>query len=34
MSDAAARVADSVGNWVDSRAPLWARLADKELTRA
>lgn len=25
MSDAAARVADSVGNWVDSRAPLWAR---------
>jgi 4-hydroxybenzoate polyprenyltransferase len=25
MSDAAARVADSAGNWVDSRAPLWAR---------
>ncbi len=25
MSDAAARVADSVGNWVDSRAPLWSR---------
>ncbi|GAB1715306.1 MAG: 4-hydroxybenzoate octaprenyltransferase [Nitrobacter sp.] len=25
MSDAMARVADSAGNWVDSRAPLWAR---------
>jgi 4-hydroxybenzoate polyprenyltransferase len=25
MSDAAARVADSSGNWVDTRAPLWAR---------
>ncbi|OJU24626.1 MAG: 4-hydroxybenzoate polyprenyltransferase [Nitrobacter sp. 62-13] len=25
MSDAAARVADSAGNWVDTRAPLWAR---------
>jgi 4-hydroxybenzoate polyprenyltransferase len=25
MSDAAGRVADSAGNWVDSRAPLWAR---------
>lgn len=25
MSDAAARVADSVGNWVDNRAPLWSR---------
>jgi 4-hydroxybenzoate polyprenyltransferase len=25
MSDAAARVADSAGNWVDSRAPLWSR---------
>src|SRR5690348_11176216 len=25
MSDAAARVADSTDNWVDSRAPLWSR---------
>jgi 4-hydroxybenzoate polyprenyltransferase len=25
MSDAAARVADSTGNWVDRSAPLWAR---------
>ncbi len=25
MSDAAARVADSAGNWVDTRAPLWSR---------
>jgi 4-hydroxybenzoate polyprenyltransferase len=25
MSAAAGRVADSAGNWVDSRAPLWAR---------
>ena len=25
MSDAGARVADSTGNWVDSRAPLWSR---------
>jgi 4-hydroxybenzoate polyprenyltransferase len=25
MSGAAARVADSVGNWVDNRAPLWTR---------
>jgi 4-hydroxybenzoate polyprenyltransferase len=25
MSDAGARVADSAGNWVDSRAPLWSR---------
>ena len=25
MSDAVACVADSVGNWVDSRAPLWSR---------
>ncbi|HEY4300178.1 MAG TPA: UbiA family prenyltransferase, partial [Candidatus Didemnitutus sp.] len=25
MSDAAARVADATGNWVDTRAPLWAR---------
>ncbi|HLG82785.1 MAG TPA: 4-hydroxybenzoate octaprenyltransferase [Bradyrhizobium sp.] len=25
MSDAAARVADSTGNWVDTHAPLWLR---------
>src|SRR5947209_20566888 len=25
MSDASARVADSTGNWVDTRAPQWAR---------
>jgi len=25
MSDAAARVADATGNWVDSRAPQWSR---------
>jgi 4-hydroxybenzoate polyprenyltransferase len=25
MSNAAARVADSTGNWVDTRAPVWAR---------
>jgi len=25
MSDAAARVADATGNWVDSRAPRWSR---------
>jgi 4-hydroxybenzoate polyprenyltransferase len=25
MSDAAARVADSTGNWVDTRAPSWSR---------
>ena len=25
MSDAATRVADATGNWVDSRAPLWLR---------
>jgi 4-hydroxybenzoate polyprenyltransferase len=25
MSNAAARVADATGNWVDTRAPLWAR---------
>jgi 4-hydroxybenzoate polyprenyltransferase len=25
MSDAAARVADATGNWVDTRAPQWAR---------
>jgi 4-hydroxybenzoate polyprenyltransferase len=25
MSEAAGRVADSTGNWVDSRAPAWAR---------
>src|SRR5437016_5791655 len=25
MSDAAGRVADSTGNWVDSRAPAWTR---------
>jgi 4-hydroxybenzoate polyprenyltransferase len=25
MNDAAGRVADSTGNWVDSRAPAWAR---------
>jgi 4-hydroxybenzoate polyprenyltransferase len=25
MSDAAARVADSTGNWVDRSAPMWAR---------
>src|SRR3954452_4064072 len=25
MTDAAAPVADATGNWVDSRAPLWAR---------
>ncbi len=25
MSDAAARVADATGNWVDSYAPLWSR---------
>jgi len=25
MSDAAARVADATGNWVDTHAPLWAR---------
>jgi 4-hydroxybenzoate polyprenyltransferase len=25
MSDAAARVADATGNWVDTRAPRWAR---------
>ena len=25
MSDATARVADSTGNWVDSRAPSWSR---------
>src|SRR3954463_9742027 len=25
MSDAGARVADSTGNWVDTRAPLWSR---------
>jgi 4-hydroxybenzoate polyprenyltransferase len=25
MSDAAARVADSTGNWVDTRAPRWSR---------
>ena len=25
MSDATARVADSTGNWVDTRAPAWSR---------
>src|SRR5690348_13492161 len=25
MTDAGARVADSTGNWVDTRAPLWSR---------
>jgi 4-hydroxybenzoate polyprenyltransferase len=25
VSDAAARVADATGNWVDSRAPRWSR---------
>jgi 4-hydroxybenzoate polyprenyltransferase len=25
MSGAAARVADSTGNWVDTRAPAWSR---------
>src|SRR5580698_8924848 len=25
MSDAAARVADATGNWVDTRAPAWSR---------
>ena len=25
MSDAAARVADAIGNWVDTRAPQWSR---------
>lgn len=25
MSDTSARVADSTGNWVDTRAPQWAR---------
>src|SRR2546429_1047341 len=25
MSDAAARVADATGNWVDTRAPSWSR---------
>src|SRR5262249_38041165 len=25
MSDAAARVADATGNWVDTHAPLWSR---------
>src|SRR5205085_4405184 len=25
MSDAAARVADATGNWVDRRAPTWSR---------
>ena len=25
MSDAAARVADASGNWVDTRAPQWSR---------
>jgi 4-hydroxybenzoate polyprenyltransferase len=25
MSDAAARVADATGNWVDRSAPLWSR---------
>src|SRR5687768_14659719 len=25
MSDASGRVADSTGNWVDSRAPAWSR---------
>jgi 4-hydroxybenzoate polyprenyltransferase len=25
MSDAAARVADATGNWVDTRAPIWLR---------
>src|ERR1700750_1669546 len=25
MSDATTRVADAIGNWVDTRAPLWLR---------
>src|ERR1700712_2110402 len=25
MNDAAARVPDATGNWVDTRAPLWSR---------